>query len=244
MTSNEMKYNFLLHYDKMFEYAAPSYDDRQVSAILTKAQLRVFKRHYMPLANRYQQGFEDSEQRRRDLEQYIKPASIGDGSITTPAGQTGIHPNGTFFEMPTDFLYAIEESLVTATSNNEEITVFPIRHDYYRANIRNPYKKPYTNLAWRMDIARATQPTGTSSGSAKRVEIITDGSAITDYRVRYLISPPDIVCDEITTTNQRHCILDSTLHDEVVDEAVKIAKAASMPEEYQIADKEQKENES
>ena len=33
MTANEMKYNFLLFYDKLFEYAAPSYDDRQVSAI-------------------------------------------------------------------------------------------------------------------------------------------------------------------------------------------------------------------
>lgn len=244
MTANEMKYNFLLFYDKLFEYAAPSYDDRQVSAILTKAQLRVFKRHYMPEANRYREGFEASEQRRRDLEQYIKSASITDGSVASSAAQTGIHPNGVFYDMPTDFLYAIEESLITSTSGGEEITVLPIRHDYYRANIRNPYKKPYTNLAWRMDISKATQPTGTSAGTTKRIEVVTDGSAIADYRVRYLINPPAIVCDEVTLTNQRHCILDETLHGEVVDEAVKIAKAAAMPEEYQIADKEQKENES
>ena len=43
--------------------------------------------------------------------------------------------------------------------------------------------------------------------------------------------------------NQRHCILDESLHDEIVDEAVKIAVAATTPEVYQISDKEQKENE-
>jgi hypothetical protein len=244
MTANEMKYNLLLFYDKMFEMAAPSYDDRQIGAILSKSQLRVFKRHYMPLANKYREGFESTEQRRRDLEQFIESASLDGGSIEMSTSQLGVHPNGTFYEMPTDFLYAVEESLITDTSNGEEITVLPVRHDYYRANIRNSYKKPYKNLAWRMDFSRETHAVGESSASKKRTEIVTDGSNIIDYRVRYLISPPNIECDEVTPANQVHCILDSTLHDEIIDEAVKIIRAAVTPETYQISDKEQKDNES
>lgn len=247
MTPNYMKYNMLLFYDKLFEYGAPAYDDRQISAILTKAQIRVFKRHYMPAANRYKEGFEQSEQRKKDLEQFIKNGSISNGDITASiAGeQIAAHPNGILYDMPEGFLYAIEEALITSVSNPEEITVVPIKHDYYRANIRNPYKQPYANLAWRMDYSRETPATGTDLPTAKRTEIITDAtSTITDYRVRYLVSPPDIVVDEIVPANQKHCILDVTLHDEIVDEAVKVAVAATNPETYQVSHTEQKENES
>jgi hypothetical protein len=244
MLANEMKYNFLLWYDKLFGMAAPAYDDRQVSAILTKAQLRVFKRYYMPNRNRFGEGFESTQKRRTDLEQFIRNANPA-----LSANQIGVHPNGKFYDMPADFLYPVQESLITNLSTPDEITVIPVRHDEYNANIKNVYKRPYKNLAWRMDYSRADH--GEDGGdamtgrTAKRTEIITDAaSSILSYRVRYLINPPAIVCDEITPASQRHCILDETLHDEIVDEAVKIAKAATAPEEYQIADKEQKENES
>lgn len=250
MTANEMKYNLLLFFDKLFEYGAPAYDDRQISAILNKAQTRVFKRHYSPLANAYKIGFEGNEQRRRDLEQFIASAEYDSEAVEPVEGvdiiesptQTGAHLNGVFYDMPSNFLYAVEESLVTADSTPEEVNIVPVRHDEYRANIRNPYKKPYKNLAWRMDYSRETHRSGTDDASQKRTEIITDGAAILYYRVRYLIIPSEIVVDEVTAVNQRHCILDETLHDEIIDEAVKIAKASVMPETYQIADKEQKEN--
>lgn len=244
MLANEMKDNMLLFYDKLFGMAAPSYDNRTISAILSKAQLRVFKRYYMPNRNKFGEGFEATEKRRRDLEQFIKNA------IVTPStDQTGVHPNGVFYDMPTDFLYAAQESVVTDLSTPNEVAVIPVRHDEYNANIRNTYKKPWKNLVWRMDYSRLDH--GEDGGdamtgrTAKRTELITDSeSTVTTYRVRYLITPPNIVCDDITPTNQRHCILDETLHDEIVDEAVKIAKAATSPDTYQIADKEQKENES
>jgi len=249
MTANEMKYNMLLLYDKLFEYGSPAYDDRQIGAILSKAQLRIYKRYYMPNRNKFNEGFESTEKRRTDLEQFIKNASVSGGQISVSADQTGVHPDGVFYDMPTDYLYPVEEAVVTSDSTPQEITVKPIKHDYYRANIRNPYKKPYSNLAWRMDFSRLNS--GSSGGdtftgqTAKRTEIIPkSGSTINDYRVRYLITIPDIVCDEITPTNQRHSIFDESLHDEIVDEAAKIAAAAAHPEKYQIADKEQKDNES
>lgn len=243
-TANEMKFALLLYYDKMFEYGSPAYDDRQISTILTKAQLRVFTRYYMPNRNKFGEGFEATEKRRADLAQFIEAAVLSASS-----DQVGVHPNGVFYDMPDDYLYTIEEALVTSDSDPKEITVLPIEHDYYRANINNPYKKPYANLAWRMDFSRLDH--GEDGGdaltgrTAKRTEvIIKESSTISNYRLRYLMTPPDIVCDEITSTNQRHCILDDTLHDEIIDEAAKIAKAATMPEEYQISHNEQKENES
>jgi len=309
MQSNEMKFNFQLKFDSLFEFSSPAYDDRQISWLLTEAQYRVFIRHYNPLGNKYQKGFENDEQRRKNLEQFIESASIsgagftgaisytGDFEIgsniisnissttglnkglvinvdiaTLPANtvidyiiddstiqvsanaladstdteflcgigksahQGGVHKNGTFLDLPSNFLYAIEESVITSATSNEEVFVLPVRHDQYRANIRHPYKKPYTNLVWRMDFSKETKPIGTdSTGSSKRTELITDGSTISEYRVRYLQSPPDIVVDEVTPANQVHCILDETIHREIVDEAVVIARAAVDQEKYQLS---------
>ena len=165
--------------------------------------------------------------------------------------QDGIHPNGVFFDMPDNYLYAIEESLITTASTPNEIKVLPVEHDYYRPNLKNPYKKPFASLAWRMDYSRFDYgedgDDALTGQTSKRNEVIVEGTtpvtSILSYRVRYLRIPPDIVCDEFVTSNQRHCILDESLHDEIVDEAVKIAIATTTQESYQIADKEQKENE-
>lgn len=328
MTANEMKFNFQLKYDSLFEFSAPAYDDRQISYLLTEAQFRVFLKRYNPFGNKYQKGFESDEQRRRDLEQLIKPATV-DGKIqtgggtysctwntsgtltavyVTPPGSTkglnpgqtitgtgigtnntaiikdiiddnnftlvtmastpaqltpitltgglgksaaqgGVHPKGIFLDMPSDFLYAIEEAVKLETNpgavvNTTESWVKPVKHDEYLSNINNPYKQPYKDLIWRMDISRTQHALGTAVlSSAKRTELILpSGYIVNSYRVRYLATPPAIVCNEFTPTSQIHCILDESLHREIVDEAIIIAQAAVKPDKYQIGVAEQERN--
>jgi hypothetical protein len=240
MLANEMKFNFMLKYDALFEFSGPAYDDRQISYILTSAQTRVFMDRYYAPANKNQRGFEADEKKRRELEQLIKNASISAGDITD-AGTTGAHPNGNFYYLPSAFLYAIEES-AKLTGTTVFVPVKPVRHDEYVANVNNPYKQPFANLVWRMDYSRVSDPIGniveaTWEGTTKkRIELITHtGASINDYRLRYLRMPPNIVVDEYTPANQVHCVLDKSIHETIVDEAVKIAKAAVKPEEYQIA---------
>jgi len=322
MTANEQKFSFQLKFDSLFEFSAPAYDDRHISYLLTEAQFRVFIKRYNPIGNKYQKGFEGNEQRRRDLEQLIKPASIlGDtvtnlGSykctwlisnktITIVAGGTytntkglnvgqtitglgiglgitgtniiksiisdtvftvsdipsaagtavsllsalgksssqgGVHPYGIFLDLPSDFLYAVEEACTlknttTSITKATESWIRPVRHDEYLANVNNPYKKPYKDLVWRMDISRVQHAEGvtTATATAKRAElIIPSGYSLVEYRTRYLAMPPSIVVDEFEPENQKHCVLDETLHREIVDEAVAIAQAAVKKEEYQI----------
>lgn len=310
MTGNEMKYAFLLKFDSLFEFDAPAYDDRQISYLLTEAQFRVFIKRYNPFGNKYQKGFEDDEQRRRDLEQLIRSAvisasentdnvayvgscTIGSNIITGldsivglnigakiyDAGATyfandtvvtniisntsvevsnnalanGVdinlvgglgksmyqghtHPNGVYLDLPDGFLYAVEESAQFTPASALEIPIKPVKHDEYLPNIQNPYKKPYANLIWRMDISRGQFAQGTvQEASLKRTELITDGvNPLSYYRVKYLSLPPEIICDVYYPENQKHCILDETLHREIVDEAVTIANAAAKQGDYQI----------
>ena len=248
MTANELKFSFQLKFDSLFEFSAPAYDDRHISYLLTEAQFRVFIKRYNPLGNKYQKGFEGNEQRRRDLEQLIKSVSIIGTAVTAgsvlgkSASQTGIHPNGVFLDLPTDYLYAIEEACTLkpnttgAVARTVESWIKPVRHDEYLANINNPYKQPYKDLVWRMDMSRLQNADGTSTqATAKRTELIYPKTyTLSKYRVRYLAMPPSIVVDEFDPTQQKHCVLDETLHREIVDEAVAIAQAAVKKEEYQI----------
>lgn len=256
MTGNEMKFSFQLKFDSLFEFSAPAYDDRHISYLLTEAQFRVFIKRYNPLGNKYQKGFEGNEQRRRDLEQLIKSVSIIGTAVTSglvlgkSAVQTGIHPNGVFLDLPADYLYAIEEactlkSTVTGSvARTVESWIRPVRHDEYLANINNPYKKPYKDLIWRMDISRQTQADGSTVATAKRTELILPSDySLVSYRSRYLGMPPVINVDEFDSTKQKHCILDESLHREIVDEAVAIAQAAVKKEEYQIGRAESQQSE-
>jgi len=239
MTSNELKYSFLQKLDKDFQYGAPAYDDVGISSWLTKGQLVVFKRYYKPREDGF--SFESNELGGRALDQLIRAASLTAGTIVVSSDQVGIHPNGKFFDLPTGFYLAIEETAKTNESS-DEVFVRPVSHNSYFINLENPYKKPTANVVWRMHFSRLDH--GEDGGdfltgqTKKRIELIVRDSnvhPITDYRLRYLAYPPNIVCDEFDTSNQRHCILDESLHDEIINEAVKMATAAVKPEEYQIA---------
>jgi hypothetical protein len=239
-----MKYAFLLRFDKIDSLSSPGFDDREVADFLNQSQDRIFLRQYTPGANEYGQGFEMSEKRRRDLTELVSTAILTPSNYS--ASQTGVHANGKFVDLPTKFLYAIEE-YCTFNGSTEPIPINVIEHDFYIANIRNPYKKPYKNLVWRMNVARASQGTGEESEgnapSAKRHEIITHGPEFDTYFVRFLIEPRRIVVDEVTPVNQVSCQLDDSLHSMIVDEAVKIAVSIMQPDLYQIKTNEINSNE-
>ena len=308
MTATEMKYNFMLKFNSLFEFSAPAYDDRQISWLLSEGQFRVFIRKFDPFRTKDGATFEQNEVERRDLEQlirqayvigtndtgaiqitadttsgstymenisdikYLSPGAPISGTGVTPGttildmyddntvilsqaavsdvtagefdtglgkslSQNGVHPNGLFLDLPERFLYAIEESAITNAIPDVEVNVLPVRHDAYRANIRNPYKKPYDRLVWRMDYSRnLSNFQYSSSKKLRRTELIIDPtSALDEYRVRYLQSPPDIVVNELVPEEERNCILDETLHRSIVDEAVIVAHASVKQNEYQIA---------
>lgn len=245
LTANETGRLFLDSYDKNFEYGAPSYDDLQISNWLTKAQWRVFTRNYRP--DKTGIGFERTELNGKNLEALLKNASILNGDISVSATQTDTHPEGTMYDLPTDFYLAVEEA-VTTGEKVTEAQVKPVTHDYYTQNVSNPYKKPNKDLVWRMNFSR--EDFGEDGGDSftgltpKRIELIVKDKSsypITNYRVRYLRIPPEIVVDKITTSNQRHCILQELVYD-IIDEAVAMATAATKPEEYQISLNEKREN--
>lgn len=217
MTANEMADELEVLFNKVTNNDAPGYEDTELSTVLTKAQERFVFQTYAG-TNKLREAFEETEKRRKDLNELISNSELTTGS----SNQTGALPNGTLYDMPTDFMYAVSEQVTISSSdeciNGARIKVKPITHDLYAENIDNPFKQPSEELVWRLDYSRVT-----ASTDPKRHELITDGSyTISKYHVRYLRQPPNIVVDRTTTANQVNCILNETTHRRIIDIAVEL----------------------
>lgn len=241
MTANEMRLNFLIKYDKITNFAAPGYEDSEISILLNTAQERFIKTVYNPKGNKYRDGFEETEKRRKDLSELVRGPRDNSGNLVTSASsnQNGIVEFGKLFDLPEDCWYVIYEEAITNRTNCKtqqplRVPIRPITHDEYVLNKKNPNRKPYVSgtdgLAWRLDFSKEN-----TTSVNKRHEIITDGTFnINDYLIRYVKKPQTIVVDYLNPANQVNCELDSGVHDEIVDIAVRIATGITDPQQYQI----------
>ena len=268
LTSNQMVTEFNIQYD-LQNLDAQAYNNAEKSFFLSKAQENIVKQRYHPSGNKYGEGFEETEKRRKDLKELTENVLLlntGEtGAGVTGAGQpfTAAYnlPNGTFWKLPVDFMWTLSEAAdITLSSTNDMYAcnsshaltnrrVLPKTHDEYLADKDNPFAKPYYNLVWRMDFDREDHTTGITADNQTRHELITDGTYDVDrYRLRYVRRPADIVPhllpDTTTATaDAADCMLDPSIHREVVAEAVRIAVSVAMPEMVQVKEVEVQKSE-
>lgn len=162
---------------------------------------------------------------------------------------------GTFWDLPKNLMYTIYEEVTIdkIDCSTQETAVLPVdvvRHDEIKRNSVNPFKKPYWNgnegTIWRVAYNRNNSSYGeylttnpnynplTDLGysfiqnqTPKRHELITDGTFnVTDYKLRFLKIPKEIVVDIVNPTNQRNCELDDSTHLAIINIAVDMAKDA------------------
>lgn len=255
MGANEMRYEFLIGYDKLTNLAAPGYEDAEISVLLSQAQEEYIKAHYHPAGNKYRQGFEYTEKRRKDLGELVRTANIS--QYVTDLSDN--HTYGKFFELPDELWLTIEESAyinfnildcstlpvaytdtdrgnstiialatpIRGAYEMKNIYVKPVSHDEYNVNILNPFKKPNRDRVWRLDYS--------TLHGYKIHELITDGTyEVVKYFVRYISKPSAIVVDINVPANQMPCMLDSMTHREIVDIAVRIATSQTNQPEYPV----------
>jgi hypothetical protein len=228
MTAAELELSFLRLYDKVTNLAAPGYEQEEIQLFLNKAQLQAVKHRYNYKGNKYREGVEATEKRRKDLSELVRGVDLSTSSNNSD--QTGVFPNGVFFDLPTDFLYTLMEEVTISHTNacfdGNRISVKPITHDEYNSNVKNPFKKPNEELVWRLDFSHDI----VNGTPELRHELVTDSdTTITTYHVRYIKLPTDIdLVNNITSE------LHEAMHEEIVDIAVRIATGITDPQAYQI----------
>jgi len=232
MNSQDMKREFLILYDKITNFDAPGYEEVEISIFLTKAQERLTLSSLRAKSNKYDEGFEETEIRRKELNELVKGVDI----ILPSSLQLGALPNGTLYTLPDDLLLCISEEVTTssedACKDGKRLRIKPTTHDEYAMNRSNPFKRPNIHrYVWRLDYEN------------NQHELITDGTFnISTYHLRYVKKLQPIIIGTDTVDGEAgplDCELSELLHKRIVDEAVKIATGITDPEKYQIKSIEQ-----
>jgi hypothetical protein len=235
MTANQMWDNVLVTYDALYSQSAPGFEDAEATILLTKAQWYYILQRLNPKSNRNMEGFEETEIRIQGLSALVKDSQDAVPPVfeLQPIYQTGTLPGEKLWALPVDFMIPIYESTVTnvpqcgTTSTYNRMMTIPISHDDYNLSYANPYKRPYCNgsegLVWRLEHGKKIV-----LGVERKIHgIITDGTFdVTNYYLRYLRYPNDIVVNLNTPALQVSCELDSLTHQGICDIAVKLLSAA------------------
>lgn len=225
MNTKEFYEEFNILYNNISSNASPGLDKYEISLYLTKAQLELVK-EYNGILNKYQKGFDNSDKRRIDLKELI--VDYKSENPTTSINKITNNLYSKFFTIPTDvFLIKFEKGEYSKNDCVFEIPIKPIALDIFNVDVKNPFKKPDKNIAWRLDY---------SSTSENIVEIISDQS-ISKYHLRYLKYPEPIVLTNLATDSEftgmnlsidgvqieQTCKLNKEIHREILDRAVELA---------------------
>lgn len=224
-----MKYEFEVGYDRITNFDAPGYTNKEISTFLTKAQ-EEFTLDLIRNGDFYKEDFKKSLNM---LKSYTE--------ITTNIN-SGNYPNSYTVNLPIDTMHVHNDRLnITTTSNHfypstsiNDVEVKPVDDDYYHANKLNPFKKPSINLAWRLDDSYQT--------NKRHIYVIEPNITISKVCLHYYKKPAPIIVvdagyiagdgtiDGLSWTSYTaaslDCALDPITHREIVDRAVKLAYAA------------------
>lgn len=227
MLVEEMGDVFDVLYNNIMSNAVPGLNEYEKSVFLTKAEYELVKNYFNPQGNKYHEGFDDSAKRRIDFSMLMQTATL------TRSSQQGFNPNSVLYSLPLDILVIVNEQVVLKNGNTVEgiRQVIPISYDEYTRLMLRPYKQPLKSQAWEL-------MTGQNSSRTISELILNnnDKSYTPEFRIRYVRKPKPIIISKLTATagslsiegvsEKTECELDPAIHQEIVQRAVELAKAA------------------
>lgn len=224
MTNQEFSNEFDVLYNNIMggENVAPGLDEYEKSVFLTKAQNELVRDYFNPRLNKPMQGFDGSEVRQIDFSMIMKVDTITTFKNAVLDNRT----NSKRAVMPDKVLAVVNEFIdVTRDSNTVRLTVIPLEYGEYSRLMSKPYKRPVHYQAWRIIDAVSNK---------KEAEfIVGTNDAISKYTIRYVRVPQAIILQQLDgdvsldgKQTAQTCELDPMLHQEILQRAVELAKAA------------------
>lgn len=222
MTTQEFSDQFDVLYNNVTSNQAPGLDEYEKSVFLTKAQDEILKAYFNPKSNKTMDGFDGNEKRQIDFSMVMRVTSY------TPTGKTLLFKSekqAKRCNISSDIMMFINEFVdVTRSGNEIRLAVIPIDYNELSRLSMKPYKRPNHYQAWRI--------IDNSSGT-NAVELqVGPNDTISKYTIRYIKRPNPIILEDLDgvsindSTAKSKCELDPILHEEILQRAVELAKAA------------------
>lgn len=229
MTNQEFSNEFDVLYNNIMSNQAPGLDEYEKSVFLTKAQDEIVKNYFNPKGNKYQEGFDGNEKRQIDFSMIMRSTEISSGFTDGAFDSRGkvVTINFDVMMILNEYATVTRARSVSDTESTPEtvrLTIVPINYTEYSRLMSKPYKRPLKWQAWRLL---------TNDGNTKKAEIIVGpNDTLTAYHIRYIKRPQAIILSDLegvtldNKTTAQECELDPILHQEILQRAVELAKAA------------------
>ncbi len=236
MTIDEFSDQFDLLFNNVTSNQAPGLSEYEKSVFATKAEKEIVKNYFSPKSpgNNVKDGFDDSAKRQADFSMLLKTSTC---TQQTNFIGSKLDDRSSVWSFPSDVFIVINESIKT-TTKNKILQVIPLKYLEYSLAMQKPYKRPLKNQAWRLinSGAVATDISSEKGTATKYVEIITNSwDTISTYAIRYIKTPAPILLGDFNndglsidgqSTKSGKIDLDPILHEDVLQRAVELAKAA------------------
>lgn len=224
-TCDEWSREFDLMYSNIVSNQAPGLTEYEKSVFLTRAQEAVV---IMLYNGTLRNSFEETE----EVTAYLAPLVSQAKGVLTPTGISHVIPSSMVYKLPDDLLFRTLELCKIDVDGCGTVTVdvVPVTQDEYWRTSRNPFKKQNGRKVLRIASAATILPNEQPSGT-KYSELISDYH-ISEYLVRYIKRPEPIILEDLDegfsidgNTQAKPCMLNEALHQTILTEAVKAAKA-------------------
>lgn len=221
-TCEEWENGFDLLYQNITSNQAPGLNAYEKSVFLTEAEYSIVIALYN---GSLRNSFEETEELTSYLATLVSQKDCEPGLLSTH-----IVEGSNVFELPKDLLFITLEMCTVSVDGcgNRPAVVVPVTQDEFWRTYRDPFKRHNKDRVLRLSYGMY----GGLDPHTMRFSELVSSNAITKYTVRYLKKPePIILCnleDGLSIdgeTQAKTCKLNEHLHQAILEEAVRRAKA-------------------
>lgn len=221
----EWSQEFDLMYNNIMSDKAPGLEEYEKSVFLTRAEEAV-------AIAVYKGSLGDSFEATEEITDYL--ATLVDQVTLTSPSNEAIHivPSSVVYSLPEDFLFRTYESCGITVDGCGTMTanVVPVTQDEFWRTSRNPFKKQNSSRVLRLAFGKSDEVDDNLS-EAHYTELVSD-YPVASYTLRYMRKPDPIILESLDgglsingKTEQMTCKMPEALHQTILTEAVKLAKA-------------------
>ena len=220
----EWENGFDLLYQNITSNQAPGLNAYEKSMFLTEAEYAIY-------VGLYNGTLKDSFEETEELTSYLA-SQVCQEDCTVAANAPKIADKSKVYELPDDLLFITLEMCTVDVEGcgTKQAVVVPVTQDEFWRTSRNPFKRQNNDRVLRLAYGSADS---FSSGlySTRYSELVSDND-IVKYTVRYLRKPEPIILQDLEDgltidgeSTARTCKLPEALHQAILEEAVRRAKA-------------------
>ena len=234
-------------YNNITSNKAPGLSEYEKSVFLTDAQDNVVIGLYN---GTFGKAFESTE----DVSNYLATLIRQVECVKSSDVSTKICNDSVIYKLPSTsdeilfrtFEWCMVDSACKKDSEGhqvqEQVVVVPITQDEYWRTIRNPFKRQNDNRVLRLIFSTGTDDTQSGLMEVTKYSELISSKTINKYFIRYITRPEPIILEDLgeepvgsetyegLTIHGKYkaqtCTLDDAIHQLILNEAVRMAKAA------------------